>query len=175
MRDVESLNFYRQYCETMPDDEAFARVLSGSRDHARTPMQWDVGRNSGFTEGTPWIVCAHDKYNAAAEVKDEDSVFWFYKELIAIRKRSEALIYGDIEIIKTDPRPVFAYYRSLGEEKWLIVINLSKKEQALPPVDGFEPVLCNYGDAERIILMPYEAILYQNKPKKIKKSKNQKI
>jgi oligo-1,6-glucosidase len=161
MRDVESLNFYRQYCETMTSDEAFARVLSGSRDHARIPMQWNTDQNSGFTEGEPWIVCAHDEYNADSEIKKEDSVFWFYKDLIAIRKRGEALIYGDIEIIKTDPKPVFAYYRSFGEEKWLIVINFSEKEQPLPPVDGFELVLCNYGDTERIILLPYEAILYQ--------------
>jgi hypothetical protein len=48
-----------------------------------------------------------------------------------------------------------------GEEKWLIVLNLSKREQTPLQMDSGELVLCNYGDTERIVLLPYEAALYK--------------
>lgn len=68
-----------------------------SRDHARTPMQWDASENAGFTSGTPWLMVNPDyvRVNAAAQESDPDSVLNYYRRLIALRKERPAMVYGE--------------------------------------------------------------------------------
>jgi oligo-1,6-glucosidase len=55
LRDVESLNLYGELCNTMKNEEAFAKILAGSRDHARTPMQWTMSNMRVFPLGSPGL------------------------------------------------------------------------------------------------------------------------
>ena len=67
-----------------------------SRDNSRTPMQWNAGKNAGFSTGTPWMRVNpnYEDINAEEQIKREDSVFSYYKELIRLRKEKEIIVYG---------------------------------------------------------------------------------
>lgn len=130
-KDVKCINNYNEKIENgISECEAMNEVFATSRDNSRTPMQWDSSRNAGFTDGTPWIkVNENYKYiNVSDEEKDEDSILSFYKRLIKLRKSSDTLIYGTYDLILEDDEKIFAYTRSLGNEKYIIIGNLSKYE-----------------------------------------------
>lgn len=165
LRDVESINLYNELRVSLGDEAAFKKVLSGSRDHARTPMQWDDSENAGFTDGTPWIGIHGDykKQNVATQLKDEDSILNFYKRLIRLRKENEAFIYGDIKILDKNRKDVFTYIRSYNGNTFLIECNLSINEvkRKTKNIDG-ELILSNYKELSDN-LRPYEANLYKIK------------
>ncbi|MBM7833794.1 glycosidase [Clostridium sardiniense] len=130
-KDVKCINTYNEKIENgISECEAMNEVFATSRDNSRTPMQWDSSKNAGFTDGTPWIkVNENYKYiNVSDEEKDEDSILSFYKRLIKLRKSSDTLIYGTYDLILEDDEKIFAYTRSLGNEKYIIIGNLSKYE-----------------------------------------------
>jgi oligo-1,6-glucosidase len=101
-----------------------------SRDNARTPMQWDSTAQGGFTAGPkPWLPVNPNfrEINAAQEQGDPRSVYNFYRELLALRKKTPALIYGDYKDLDPQHPSVFAYTRVLGSDKFVMTINLSNK------------------------------------------------
>ncbi|MCL2125751.1 MAG: alpha-glucosidase [Oscillospiraceae bacterium] len=160
LRDVESLNLYNELVAKMGAEDAFRKVLSGTRDHARVPMQWDSSPNGGFSDGEPWIMSVPDGYDAESLAAADGSILNFYRRLIAFRKDSEALLYGDIDIVKTDAC-VFAYKRSGGGETLYVECNLSDGPVARPARrPGGALVLSNY-EGESAKLRPYEAGIYR--------------
>jgi len=164
LRDVESINLFHELRETMGDDLAMQKVLSGSRDHARTPMQWNETANAGFSEGVPWIIGDEDykNWNVEKQLTDENSILSFYHKLISIRKNSKVLIYGDFEVLNRDKKNVFTYLRKLGAETYFVECNLiSQPIKRRRLSDGYELVLSNYkNNAICNELKPYEANLY---------------
>ena len=66
------------------------RPARKARDNARTPMPWNDGPNGGFTTGTPWIMLNPDypQINVEKARRDPDSVFHFYRRLVAMRKKT---------------------------------------------------------------------------------------
>ena len=159
LRDIESLNLYRELIKTMQQADALKKVLSGTRDHARVPMQWDASVNSGFTAGEPWLKTVADGYDAESQLGNENSVLSFYKRLARFRKNNDAIIYGEINILETDS-DIFAYTRKNGSEEIYVECNLSPEQINRPtnrPPDG-EMVLSNYSiDAGNNIMREYEA------------------
>ena len=163
LKDIESLNLYKELVKTVGEKEAFNKVLSGSRDHARVPMPWNASKNGGFTTGTPWITGDEDykTYNVEAEQQDEHSVYHFYRKLIALRKNSKTLIYGDVKIVDEKIQDLFTYYRSLDGQHFFIECNLSNHcIRRVKKVTGYELVLSNYKSLYEV-LRPYEANLYR--------------
>jgi oligo-1,6-glucosidase len=163
MRDVESINLYQELIPSIGEKAAFKKVVSGSRDHARTPMQWKNTKNAGFTEGTPWISSDQDykEWNVEKQLAQENSVLNFYRKLIHLRKSQEALIYGDFEIMNRSRKNLFTYYRKLESKCFYIECNLSCKAiKRINTVHGYELLLSNYIDRS-VNLRPYEANLYQ--------------
>jgi oligo-1,6-glucosidase len=158
MRDVESLNLYQELLAKMDPEAAFKKVLSGTRDHARVPMQWE--KDGGFTTGEPWIKGCLDGMDAASQLADEGSVLAFYRKLIELRRNNKALVYGDVAIAKGCGRKVFAYHRKLKSECFFICCNMSSREAAKPKIDG-KLILSNWPD-ESGRLRPYEASLYKS-------------
>ena len=166
-RDLESVNAYRELVESglYTDEDMFPKIAHKSRDNARTPMQWDASENSGFTTGTPWIAVNpnYKKINVADQLKREDSVFHYYQKLIRLRKENEIIVYGNYELLLPDDENIFAYIRTLDNQKLLVVCNFSKSEQKFD-FSGYENakvLISNYNrDArEDGILKPYEAIV----------------
>ena len=164
-RDLESINAYRELVESglYTDGDMFPKIAHKSRDNARTPMQWDASENAGFTTGTPWIAVNpnYKKINVADQLKREDSVFHYYQKLIRLRKENEIIVYGNYELLLPEDENIFAYTRTLGNQKLLVVCNFSKSEQRFD-FSGYENakvLISNYNrDAgEDGILKPYEA------------------
>lgn len=164
-RDLESINAYRELVESglYTDEDMFPKIAHKSRDNARTPMQWDASENAGFTTGTPWIAVNpnYKKINVADQLKREDSVFHYYQKLIRLRKENEIIVYGNYELLLPEDENIFAYIRTLDNQKLLVVCNFSKSEQKFD-FSGYENakvLISNYNrDArEDGILKPYEA------------------
>ncbi len=162
-RDVESINLYHELSASLGEEAALKKVLSGSRDHSRTPMQWDESPHGGFTGATPWIKI-HGEYNhlnVEAELKDEDSILNFYKKLIGLRKENKALMHGDIRILDKKRKDLFLYTRSAGSTTFLIECNLSENHIKRRRIDpSFKRIVSNYQEQSGM-LRPYEANLYR--------------
>jgi alpha-glucosidase len=113
------------------------------RDGERTPMQWDGSAEAGFTTSAkPWLPVppSATQYNVEAERKDPDSIFNWYKRLLALRKSEPALRDGSYESVNdTDPN-VFAFLRRSGDSTVLVALNFTAKAQtvqlAIPGKDG---------------------------------------
>ncbi len=166
-RDIESLHMYEERLAAGYDKEdIMASLYAKSRDNARTPMQWSDEKNAGFTSGTPWIEVNPNYHtiNAKAQIKDPDSIFSFYKKLIALRKEYEVFSEGRFEMICEKDPDIFAYTRSTAEERLTVLCNFHDGEAALneSEVEAFpgELLLCNYKDTVEGKLRPYEARMY---------------
>lgn len=163
IRDIESINLYQELRKTKSDEEAFDTILAGTRDHARTPMQWNGMEHGGFTIGTPWINNDDDYkvWNVENQLKDSSSVLNFYKELIALRKQEESLIYGDVEFVEEKRRDVFCYYRSLKNSRFYVECNLGKEAlERVHHVSGYQLLMSNYPKEDHL-LRAYEVNIYR--------------
>lgn len=170
-RDVETINHLRiETRKQRPKDEVMEEIHKVSRDNARTPMQWNDMLNAGFTKSTPWIDVNpnYEDINVKKSLKDKNSIFYYYKNLINIRKQNPCLIYGQYIPFLKEHDSVFVYQRNYEEEKFLIVINFFG-----PPVDIKLPKNISFKDYELIIsnydenkyednilsLKPYESLV----------------
>ena len=165
-QDLESLNLFRERTAQGYDPEDVMRsIRARGRDNARTPMQWTAGENAGFTTGTPWLPVNenHRFLNAEAELADPDSVFHYYRRLIALRKRYDVFRDGRFTLLCPEDPQVFAYTRDTDAAHLLVVCNFSGAEAAFSLPEAFrhaETLIANYpGEPEP--LRPWEArILY---------------
>ncbi|HET9766614.1 MAG TPA: putative maltokinase, partial [Thermoanaerobaculia bacterium] len=122
--------------------------LGLGRDPARTPMPWDRTANAGFCrpDVTPWLPLGDDvaEVNVAAELADPRSMLSLTRRLLALRRRHHAFGRGSIELLNPDNHRVLAFIRRHGDERILVVANLSRfvqhVELYLPELDGVEPV-----------------------------------
>ena len=159
-RDVESLNYYKiLQDEGATPEEAFHIVRERSRDDSRTPVQWDGSANAGFTSGTPWIgIPANHAYvNAADEMADPDSVWSFYRRIIALRKECPVVQVGDVRFLDAASDKVIAYERTLegaasGPRRLVVACNFSGADAAALPADALDggSVLIENCDDHRI-------------------------
>ena len=168
-RDIESINAYKEWCADGPlSHEVFWPCITfKSRDNARTPVQWDDSPQAGFTTGTPWIAVNpnYKEINAKAETADPDSVFHYYKKLIALRKEHPIMVYGKYELFLPDSEELFVYTRTLEQEKLLVVCSFCDHETNFTIPDEFVGASClisntkNAYDKAEITLHPYEAFV----------------
>ncbi len=96
--DIESVNYYEAAMAAgLDSDTVLGALRVGSRDNARSPMQWDGSAHAGFTQGTPWapVNPNYPEINAAAAVADDDSVFHHYRRVIELRHTEPAVAHGD--------------------------------------------------------------------------------
>ncbi len=167
--DVESVNMYRERKQMgYPKEEIMKSLCAKSRDNARTPMQWDNGLGAGFTEGTPWcrINPNYTKINAEEALKDQNSIFYYYKKLIRLRKEEPILIYGSFELLCPEDEHVFAYTREWKGKKWLVAGNFYEEPVCFDYPGKGRALLSNYEQdsetrLEQMKLRPYEAAIYE--------------
>jgi oligo-1,6-glucosidase len=88
--------------------------------------------------------------------------------MIELRKKTPALIYGDYKDLDPKHPSVFAYTRTLGTDKYLVVLNLSKNNLAYPLAGGLRAgqlVLSNLNGKEENVsvvnLKGWEARIYK--------------
>ena len=167
-RDVEIQNFYRKRLgEGYPQEAIMNSIYAKGRDNARTPMQWDSSSNAGFTGGTPWLTVNpnYTAINAQAELADPDSVFHYYRKLIALRKQYPVFVEGDFTLLEAEHPRLFVYRRAWQGETLLVVCNFSGEDtlwQLPEEWKNAELLLSNYPQHSGTLL-PWEAkILYLN-------------
>ena len=170
-RDLESINAFHELTEQgkMTEEDMMAAIGYKGRDNARTPMQWDDSAYAGFSTTNPWIMVNpnYTKINAKDQVNREDSVFKYYQKLIKLRHESELIVYGTYDLILDDDKDIYAYIRTLGDEKLIVYCNFSEntREVELPKeFTNGKVLISNYSDAKvnhKITLRPYEAIVIQ--------------
>ena len=170
VRDIESRNFYQEMGQAgWSHEERMAAINLTGRDNARTPMQWDDSPNAGFTTGTPWIRVNpnYSQINAAAELADENSVFHYYRRLIALRKSAEwglVLVEGDyMPFLEEDP-DVFAYIRAHQGKRLLVLGNFHPVVRTVSVPETVRKVLLsNYPEPQiqnrTVTLRPCEAFI----------------
>lgn len=180
-RDVESINAYYEYTETLhvDSDKMISYLRNKSRDNARTPMQWDETDEAGFTTGTPWMPVNpnYKRINAAAQIGDEDSVYNYYRKLISLRKEHPIIVNGDFELVGEDDTAVFAYLRHWKDQILWVACNFTDRMQKIVSPSSnhteyrkWEVICTNYspsGDAfekGQIELRPYEAVAVLGNP-----------
>ncbi|WP_409296850.1 glycoside hydrolase family 13 protein [Peribacillus sp. SCS-26] len=173
-RDIETLNAYKDLTPAfLTHEEIFKGIYERSRDNARTPVQWNGSENAGFTKGTPWIDVNpnYKTINAEAVLADPDSIFYFYQKLIQLRKQNDVIVYGTYDLLMAEDEKIFAFTRTLEEEKILTICNFSEEhaEFRLEPevaFSGKELLISNYEvsetqDIKEISLKPYEVRVYK--------------
>ncbi|AKJ29153.1 glycoside hydrolase family 13 protein [Caldimonas brevitalea] len=168
-RDIETLNMYRIAVHERGEDpqQVLSWIHAKSRDNARTPFQWDDSEHAGFSTVRPWIgVNPNYRYvNAAQALADPDSVFRYYRCLIELRKAHAILVDGRYDLLNDTPDEVFAFTRTLGEQRLLVALNFSPDTVPWRRPDRLElgPVLIgNLPDEPAVSdgvvsLRPYEA------------------
>ncbi|RIW39077.1 alpha-glucosidase [Bacillus salacetis] len=170
--DIETLNFYNEQMEAgEPVEKTMESIYVKGRDNARTPMQWNVSENAGFTDGEPWLAVNpnYEDINAEAQLNEDDSIFNYYKKLIELRKQHDIIVYGKYELILGDHEKLYAYKRTLGNEKLLVLCNFygEELEVELPEEavsESASMLIRNYKGGtqlqKQMKLQPYEAVVF---------------
>ena len=189
-RDGDSIRFYEDMHvdhKRLSHEEAMQAIYIKGRDNARTPVQWDASANGGFSpEGvTPWIAVNpnYPAINAEAVLADEDSIFYHYQQLVALRRGElkDLMVYASfapvdsVQVPHDEDEAVYAYTRTGGadgspaNESLLVVSNFTAEEQerdfavlaeAREAGARVELVSSNYKDDAGSTLRPYEAKVY---------------
>lgn len=164
--DIESVGMYHERLAKGYDKQTLINAINiKGRDNARTPMQWNGSINAGFSSVKPWLHVNpnYQLINVKQALKDPQSIFYTYQKLIKLRHENDIVVNGDFEAIQNLPDAIFAYYRILGQQKWLIVANLSGDEQKITLPDKIDQVLIsNYQAPESLnslSLQPYAAFV----------------
>lgn len=132
----------------LTQQQAMAAVNRFSRDNARSPFQWDGSAHAGFTTGTPWLRVNpnYPEINLAAQRDDPDSVWNFYRKLIALRNHpdySETVVYGRTEPYLPEQKDLMAYFRRGGGQSLLVAGNFQKEGQDMALPGEVKAVLLN--------------------------------
>ena len=128
-RDINTINRYQQVLYKSGDVNAFMESEKhAARENARTPMHWNDTTNAGFTTGNPWI-SLHPNFsngvNVADQEKEEFSILKYFQRMTAVRSKYPALVYGDYECLDPEHFEVYAYTRTLEDQRFLILLNFS--------------------------------------------------
>jgi oligo-1,6-glucosidase len=170
--DIEAKNTWKAEVLTnrVSPEEFLDHFRKTSRDHSRTPMQWDDSPNAGFTiANRPWFAVNpnYQEINAKQAIADHHSVYKYYQAMIQLRKTTPAFIYGDYDDIDPEHPSLFSYTRTLGAESHLIVLNFSCNTISFPLPKGLKAgllLLSNTNTKEEaateLHLDPWEARIY---------------
>ncbi|HSB01052.1 MAG TPA: alpha-glucosidase [Anaerolineales bacterium] len=174
-RDVATRNMYREAVQEKGADpgEMLKIVHVKSRDNARTPMQWDARDQAGFTTGMPWIKVNpnYKEINVVNALTDPNSIFYYYKKLIQLRKDNPVVVYGAYDLMLDSHEEIYAFTRTLEQDRLLIILNFSRTSPVfhLPETiscSSAELLISNYNvdvdeNIRQITLRPFEARVYR--------------
>jgi len=168
-KDIAAINGYKKAASDGEDLDHYLKKLNLlSRDNGRTPMQWDSTKNAGFSNETPWLPIHknHTKVNVLNQENDQNSVLNHFRKMVALRKDNLLLVYGNYEIIQEEHPTIYAYSRTLEDQKMLILLNFSELESSIELSnynDSKEVLINNYSelsvDKNTITLKPYQAVV----------------
>ena len=168
-RDVETINYYHIMRKNGMMEEEIKRIIQDkSRDNARSPMQW--AKSGGFTSGKAWIKENPNKeeINVEDNLRDPDSIFYYYQKLIQVRKNYNVISHGTYERVLKDNTALYAFKRKYDNEEALVINNLTGRELNInvKEIEEYEILISNIEInklEENLNLKPYQAlVLYKN-------------
>ena len=178
-QDLATHGLYQEALKAGYDHDQIMKIIwRRSRDNSRTPMQWSAENNAGFSEAEPWLKLNpnFDQINVEENLKDYNSVFYFYHELIKLRKNSpyqKIIVDGKYQPLLKSDTDLIAYLREKDGEKLLLVANFKNKKVDLDlDYQVQEIILSNYPEYDyRTLknkdiayqLTPFETILFKVK------------
>jgi oligo-1,6-glucosidase len=171
--DIETRGYIKDVQEKgeLSEEEILEIANYRTRDNARTPMHWDGSKYAGFSEAEPWLKMNknYPEINVKEDLASEDSVFEYYKQMIALRKKYSVFAYGKYDILLEDDQDIYAYQRLGEDNNLLVLLNFSENEvdydlSSEVEIEKAELILNNYqNEADFKVkdsLRPYEARVY---------------
>ena len=171
--DISSKDEYKVCRDAGYSEEESMKLLRVySRDNARTPVQWSDEENAGFSTHEPWMIVNpnYKEINLAKQKDDSNSVYAFYKKMIALYKDPayhETLTFGRFEPYMRETKNLIAYYRRGEGQTLLVLANFQNEPQTvmLPEAAG-NVILNNCASVEldddgRIRLGGYQAVMIE--------------
>ena len=176
VEDIESHNIYKMATSLhIPKGYRWKMIQKGSRDNARTPMQWDSTENAGFSNVKPWLKINgnYTDVNVESELNKENGVLSFWKKMIELRKTNPILCDGKFVPLHHG-KNIYAYMRTLGEDILVVIMNMSSKKSEIPNAfkEYQDVVISNYENSSDI-LKPFEFRLIKSTHKNITEETNQ--
>lgn len=117
-----------------------------NRDECRTPMLWDSTANAGFTtaDAKPWLPISdsHDDINLAIEENDANSLYSFYKRLLAFRKTESWMIQADMFVAHR--HGILSYTRTKGDKQALVFLNFTNKPKKVALDKDYSPMFSTH-------------------------------
>lgn len=168
-RDVESINYYHILKDQGMAEEDIHKILQAkSRDNARTPMQWT--KEGGFSTAEPWISMNPrcKEINVEDALNDPDSIYYFYKQLIHLRKTYKIISEGlYVPMLEEDDR-LYAFKRTYENEELIVINNFydCTKTVTLEFIEDYKVLISNYKDiklTDNLVIRPYETIALYKK------------
>lgn len=167
LRDIESLNMYRFGRKTLHFSHArmMKKINHASRDHARTPMQWDSTSHAGFTTGTPWIDVPDKNRHISvqSDAAQPDSIRAYYQTIIRLRKTHPVIVYGDYADMAANHPDLFAYERNYEGRRLVVLANGTAKYVPVPKgliPDQADILIETVPSAQEGVFAPFEARVY---------------
>ena len=165
-KDIETVNMYKERIEKGYKPEDIMRsIYAKGRDNARTPIHWDSSQYAGFSTVKPWIKVNDNckDINVLNALENRDSIFYYYKKLIQLRKENKVLVHGDYQLLFETHPDIFAYCRNFDGKKLLVIANFHDKKIPFSlKEEGFEVeefLIHNYKEEKADFLQPYEAYM----------------
>ena len=115
-------------------------IYVGDRNGVRTPMQWSIDRNAGFSRADPQRlylpvimdpIYGYQAVNVEAQSRDPGSLLNWTRRILAVRRQHQCFGRGTLEFVRPQNRKIIAYVRTFGAEIVLCVANLSQTAQAV--------------------------------------------
>lgn len=171
LKDIEAHYNYNFFIDKhISPEKALEMVNRKTRDNARTPMQWNFDRNSGFSDVKPWfdVNSNYKSINVKKDLQSSDSIYRFYQKLLQLRKEDSIMIDGEFRPLYINDSEIYAFIRELSGHKKLIVCSLcayNKKFEVPKNVGNISKViLSNYEkdiniNDRTIYLKPYEGVV----------------
>lgn len=171
LKDIEAHYNYNFFIDKhISPEKALEMVNRKTRDNARTPMQWNFDRNSGFSDVKPWfdVNSNYKSINVKKDLQSRDSIYRCYQKLLQLRKEDSIMIDGEFRPLYINDSEIYAFIRELSGHKKLIVCSLcayNKKFEVPKNVGNISKViLSNYEkdiniNDRTIYLKPYEGVV----------------
>lgn len=154
--DISSKDEYKVCRDAGYSEEESMKLLRVySRDNARTPVQWSDAENAGFSTHKPWMIVNpnYKEINLAKQKDDSNSVYAFYKKMIALYKDPayhETLTFGRFEPYARETKNLIAYYRKGEGQTLLVLANFQNEPQTVMLPEAAGNVILN--NCERVDL-----------------------
>ena len=171
--DISSKDEYKVCRDAGYSEEERMKLLRVySRDNARTPVQWSDEENAGFSTHKPWMIVNpnYREINLAKQKDDRNSVYAFYKQMIALYKDPayhETLTFGRFEPYMRETKNLIAYYRRGEGQTLLVLANFQNEPQTVMLPEAADNVILNncasvdVDDNGRITLGGYQAVMIE--------------